>query len=276
MNEILRDTPGSEKSGASYNEPATGPGVAQTQTATSSGQQDLGAESKASSERVKEHVRAQTRQGKEQADEQARRIAQEAREHGWRLVEEQKRNAARQVDNFATALHSSAHELGERQHSTASGYVNWAASNLDNLADSLRTRDVGSLWSDVEGLAKRQPALFFGGAVAAGLLLSRFLKSSSERYAEDYDYPSEEDYAAEDDYLLEGEDYLAEGDYAHQYYGPETKPYPEAESRPTGPQSSTEAARAGRIWFQFGTLGARQSLTDSPGDHRARLADDVR
>lgn len=111
MNETTRDTHVSEKPGASDDE-LRRVGVTETQTTEPSGEHDFGAESRTSSERVKEHARAQARQAKEQASEQARRLAQEARERGRRLVEEQQHNAATQVGDFATALHSSARERG--------------------------------------------------------------------------------------------------------------------------------------------------------------------
>jgi hypothetical protein len=50
---------------------------------------------------------------------------------------------------------------------------------LDSVATVLRDQDPRSIVRAVEGFARRQPALFVAGSVAAGFALARFLKSSS-------------------------------------------------------------------------------------------------
>jgi hypothetical protein len=59
-----------------------------------------------------------------------------------------------------------------------SRYILQAADQVDNLAAFLNNRDVGDLLQEVEGFARRQPAVFVGGAFALGVLGARFLKSS--------------------------------------------------------------------------------------------------
>jgi hypothetical protein len=52
---------------------------------------------------------------------------------------------------------------------------------VERVTGYLRGRDVPALLRDLEGLARRQPALFLGGSVALGALGARFLLSSGER-----------------------------------------------------------------------------------------------
>ncbi|MBV9950087.1 MAG: hypothetical protein JOZ69_24820, partial [Myxococcales bacterium] len=58
-------------------------------------------------------------------------------------------------------------------------YVSRAAEGVERASAYLRERQLRDVMRDVEGYARREPALFFGGAFALGLLASRFLKSSS-------------------------------------------------------------------------------------------------
>jgi hypothetical protein len=56
-----------------------------------------------------------------------------------------------------------------------------AAEQVDRASDYLYENEVKDLVRDLEGFARRRPALFVGGSLAAGFLLARFLKSSGER-----------------------------------------------------------------------------------------------
>ena len=58
-------------------------------------------------------------------------------------------------------------------------YVREAAGKIDGLSGIIRNRNVNELLQAASDLARSQPVLFFGGAIAAGFALSRFLKSSA-------------------------------------------------------------------------------------------------
>ncbi|MGC2857172.1 hypothetical protein ACM64Y_17015 [Novispirillum sp. DQ9] len=80
--------------------------------------------------------------------------------------------AADNVHRAAEALHAAAGTMG--QGDTVGGLINAAADRLDSASDALRGRDVGQLVRDVNAFARRQPALFIGGALLAGMALGRF------------------------------------------------------------------------------------------------------
>jgi hypothetical protein len=49
---------------------------------------------------------------------------------------------------------------------------------VDQVANYLRSKDAQAMKTDLENLARRQPALVLGGALFLGLIGARFLKSS--------------------------------------------------------------------------------------------------
>jgi len=61
----------------------------------------------------------------------------------------------------------------------AADYSETAAEKLRTAADYFNTHDVNTMYRDVEGIARRNPAVFLGGAFALGFIAARFLKSSS-------------------------------------------------------------------------------------------------
>lgn len=54
------------------------------------------------------------------------------------------------------------------------------ADNVAQMSDRLRGRDLRSLMDDVQGFARRSPAVFVAGAAVAGFAMARFLRASSE------------------------------------------------------------------------------------------------
>jgi hypothetical protein len=56
-----------------------------------------------------------------------------------------------------------------------------AAQEIDRASRYLHDHEVKDLVRDAEVLARRRPAVFVGGTLAAGFLLARFLRSSGER-----------------------------------------------------------------------------------------------
>lgn len=122
-------------------------------------------------ERAVEDAQRALRRGKEAAREQAESMLSTGSEH-----------AARWIECASEALRQGAASL-ERDETArmAARYVRHAAGSLDAVAETLRHDDLGSLVQRVESLARRRPAVFLGGAAAAGLAIGRFLRSSRAR-----------------------------------------------------------------------------------------------
>ena len=128
-----------------------------------------------------EDIKAEARHKADQAKDQARRLAEQAKERGRSMLHDQKGNVVSQFGTIAGALRDTARSLDSRDEHTAGRWVNQAADGLDRLADTLERRDIDTLMRQAGDLMRRQPAVFIGGAVAAGFLMSRFLKSSQDR-----------------------------------------------------------------------------------------------
>lgn len=126
-----------------------------------------------------EAARAQAHDAARQAEEAARRTGDEARRQTRSFLDDQRSAAAARVTDLAHALRSSARELEGRQERAFSGAADRAADGLERLSHSLAENDVDGVIAGAEDFARRQPGAFLGGAVAAGFLLARFLRSSS-------------------------------------------------------------------------------------------------
>lgn len=116
-------------------------------------------------------------------------LTEEARSRSRQLLQERTRSAAEQLAGIARALKQSAEQCRQQEGQQAAGRVlEQAATGLEQLSDMLRQRDVDSLFDQAGSLLRRQPALFVGGAVAVGFLLSRFFKSSGVRQRDRGEY----------------------------------------------------------------------------------------
>ena len=110
---------------------------------------------------------------------QASAAADKAKEFATSQLSTQKTKAAGMVSSMAESLR----QAGEGLQQSSSPlpvheYVNRAADQLADLGTFLNEREVTELVGEVENFARRQPALFLGAAFAAGVLASRFLRSS--------------------------------------------------------------------------------------------------
>jgi hypothetical protein len=110
----------------------------------------------------------------------AHEMAQAGREQARSYIDEHRFTAAERIHGMAEALRSTARDL-EGRDGQSSRFTQGAAERADRFADLLREHDADSLLSEARAMARRSPELFVGGAVTAGLLLGRFLKSSGER-----------------------------------------------------------------------------------------------
>lgn len=119
------------------------------------------------------------RQNKEQAQQKARETADQAREEALRRADSQKGFVADYISNFSEAVRSMAMQFKDQDQVSLADYTYRLADRTDTLADRLRDENSESLLKQAQDFSRREPALFIGGMVAGGFLLSRFLKSSN-------------------------------------------------------------------------------------------------
>lgn len=108
----------------------------------------------------------------------AKEIVSDATARLKSAVTEQKAAGADYLANVSRAMQRAAGEF-EKDVPQAARYIRRAGSQLGSMADTVRQRDARELVCEVEDLARRQPGLFFGGAVLLGFAALRFLKSAS-------------------------------------------------------------------------------------------------
>ncbi len=121
----------------------------------------------------------------ERPRESAGEFTEEARRKGKGFFEEQKSTAARSLGSIASALQETCSRLESEQPSTAR-LLGQGAEAMERIAENLQRKDADALLHQFEDLARRQPALMLGGAVAAGFLLTRMLKSTPHRSESEY------------------------------------------------------------------------------------------
>jgi hypothetical protein len=115
-----------------------------------------------------------------EAKQEASRIAESAREKVSGSAEDKIEAAADKVGTVAGILRDAGERLTHEQAGFGR-YAESAAGQVDRLAQYLRSHDVNEMFRDAETFARRHPELFLGGAFLAGMVATRFLKSSPRR-----------------------------------------------------------------------------------------------
>jgi len=108
-------------------------------------------------------------------------IVGRVRDRATEQLNTQKNKATEGLGSVAHAVRDTTQRLRDENHDTVARFVEQAADQIERFSSGLKNKDVGELVNDAQRLARRQPALFVGGAFAVGLLSARFLKSSSPR-----------------------------------------------------------------------------------------------
>ena len=118
----------------------------------------------------------------EQAKHTVANVASQATERASEKVESGlargKDRTAQALGAVAQSLRAFGSELRTHNEEGIGRFVDRTADRADQLVNRLNNADPHSLIDDVEDFARREPAVFIGGAIAVGLLAARFLKSS--------------------------------------------------------------------------------------------------
>jgi hypothetical protein len=101
-------------------------------------------------------------------------------------LEEHKSNLSTGLTNVASGFREFGNTIANKGTENqltriTSEMSNAAAKKIDSAADYFESHDLNAMYRDVESLARRNPAIFLGGAFALGFLAARFLKSSNPR-----------------------------------------------------------------------------------------------
>ena len=136
---------------------------------------------------VGQQAKEQVRNLAEEAKRETSKVANQAGDYVSTLVSRQKDQAADRLGGVAGAIRDVGNRLQEQDTAGVGQYAMRAADQVDRLSNYLRDRDLNTFFRDTETFARRHPDVFLGGTFLAGLLLARFLKSSSDRGFDGYD-----------------------------------------------------------------------------------------
>jgi len=127
---------------------------------------------------VTEQVKETASQALEQGQQAAGQAVDKAKDTVKSQLSNQKEKAVSTLGSFTDALMHTGDQLRQSGQGVFGGYAETLADKVDHVAVYLRDNDIDDLTAQVEDFARRQPALFIGGAFVVGVALARFLKSS--------------------------------------------------------------------------------------------------
>jgi methyl-accepting chemotaxis protein len=104
-------------------------------------------------------------------------LANSAKDKVETAVTQRKSLGADYIVSIAQATGRAANEF-DHDLPQAAQYIRQASEQIQGVANTVREHDVRELIGEVQDFARRQPTLFFGGAVVLGFAALRFLKST--------------------------------------------------------------------------------------------------
>ena len=123
-------------------------------------------------------ARAQIREVKDQVVDQAKSTYRQARDSASDSLSRSRNETADRINGIASAFRRTSESLRSEQQDRLANLTDTVAEQVDRFSSYLRNHDLGDVRDDVENLARRQPAVAIGAALALGMLGARFLKSS--------------------------------------------------------------------------------------------------
>ena len=111
--------------------------------------------------------------------EQAKRTVSQVSEQAKTNVSTRMGDVASELGSVAEAVRQTSEDLGDQPG--IARYGNRIADQIEGVSSYLNDHGVEEVLMDAENLARRQPALFLGGAFMLGLVVGRFLRSSGQQ-----------------------------------------------------------------------------------------------
>jgi len=123
----------------------------------------------------------------DQAKETAGQAYEAVTDKAATKLDEQKSTLTEGLSTVANSVRQVGENLGSSRTESglaeaAAKYTNTAAQKLEDVAGYFETRNVRDMARDLEGYARRNPAVFLGAAFGLGFLAARFLKSTNPGY----------------------------------------------------------------------------------------------
>jgi len=159
-------------------------GMAKVDTFGALGSDTSGQDTYRSTQEIKDQAREKTGEVIDQAKEKTGQVVGQVTDQAKSQIESQKGRAAEGLSSVSQALRQTGQQMRDQQDGATAPiaqYVDKAADQVDKISTFLNEKNLDQMVTEVERYARRQPAIFLGGAVALGLIGARFLKSSAQR-----------------------------------------------------------------------------------------------
>lgn len=124
-------------------------------------------------EQVRSTARDATNHLKSTAADAASRVKEQAASYAG----QQKAGVADRLGGIGSAIHESARSL-EQDDPNIAWLTHQVADRLESLGNYVRDRDFSQLRGDLEGVARRNPALFLSGLFVTGVVVGNLLKAT--------------------------------------------------------------------------------------------------
>lgn len=115
------------------------------------------------------------------AKEQVTRKASQVGEQAKASVDTRMNEVAHELGSVADAVRQTTQEVGGDQNAAVSRYGEQLAGQIESISSYLNNNGVEEVLDDLQNFARRQPAMFLGGAFMLGIVVGRFLRSSTDR-----------------------------------------------------------------------------------------------
>jgi len=133
-------------------------------------------------------------QALDKAKETTGQVYGQAKDQVKSRLTEQKGKAAESLTSVTDALTQTGASLRTSGNEPIARLAEGVAGHIDQLATSLRDKDVDEITVQMQDFARRNPALFIGGALLAGVALGRFLRASEQSATASSSASSSKDY----------------------------------------------------------------------------------
>ncbi len=108
-------------------------------------------------------------------------LSNEIKSESRSIAVERLQHASRKLDTFAEALREAAGKLREKQSYSLADVFENCSESVMRLSNKLRESNPDRIIGEMEDFACRQPGIFLGAAVVAGILLGQLFSPSGRR-----------------------------------------------------------------------------------------------
>jgi ElaB/YqjD/DUF883 family membrane-anchored ribosome-binding protein len=116
-----------------------------------------------------------------EAQEQVTNLTEQVRQQATDQLTSQKERVVDTLETVALLLHQAGEQAQQQEKTLVASYADKAAQRVGGFSESLAQQDVTQIVETTKNYARREPMLFVGGALAAGFLGARFLRSSAQQ-----------------------------------------------------------------------------------------------